>query len=161
MAAAISIGGNMKFKHPEDESFFRALLCSGDERLDSYIALFDFGSPETKRREFNTKRDSLLRQLLALHGRICMLRVSPRCTGGAEPLTVDHVIPLSSNKLNKELRRTPALPGRKVVTQSLGSNQPANLILACGPCNGAKKHRLLSTEKIRQLLQVRRSVLEA
>jgi len=64
---------------------------------------------------------------------------------------IDHIIPLSTNKLNKELRKVKPLPGRKVLTQSFGSNHINNLILACSKCNGYKKHRLLTKDEINKI----------
>jgi len=142
----------VNFEHPEDEVFFHELLCEKGESVERYAALFDFRDVAAKRRAFNAARVSLLAQLRARHGSVCMLRYSKACTGGRDALSIDHVIPLSSNKLNKEIRHLVPLPGRKVATQSIGSNHLANLVLACAACNGAKKHRLLARTEIKQLL---------
>jgi 5-methylcytosine-specific restriction endonuclease McrA len=113
--------------------------------------LFDFRHPDLKRREFNARRGQLLAQLLTQYGQACQLQLPERCNL-ASGIAVDHLIPLSSNKLNKELRELSALPGRKVPTQSLGSNHIANLIVACSNCNNYKKHRLLERQHIRRIL---------
>jgi 5-methylcytosine-specific restriction endonuclease McrA len=57
---------------------------------------------------------------------------------------LDHLIPLSSNELNKRLRALPRVGKAKVARQSFGSNHADNLILACKRCNAFKKHRLLA-----------------
>ena len=142
------------FQHPEDQVFFSDLLCEEGESLEKYAPLFDFRDVTKKRSEFQAARQSLLENLRAKHGSVCMLHYSKACTGGRGALTIDHLIPLSSNKLNKELRRLVPLPRRKVPTQSIGSNHMANLVLACATCNGAKKHRLLARAELRRLLAV-------
>lgn len=70
-----------------------------------------------------------------------MLQFPDFCEGN-ETLEVDHLIPLSSNVLNKTLRHLKAAKGKKVQTQSFGSNHPDNLILACTRCNAFKKNRM-------------------
>jgi len=140
------------FEHPEDQRFFRDLLCEEGEALEKYAPLFDFRDVTKKRREFQAARPSLLESLRAQHGTLCMLHYSEACTGGRAAVTIDHLIPLSSNKLNKELRHVVPHPGRKVPAQSIGSNHMANLVLACATCNGAKKHRLLARTELRRLL---------
>jgi len=56
---------------------------------------------------------------------------------------VDHYIPLSTNELNKKLRNLKAEPGKKVKSQSFGSNDLDNFTLACSRCNGFKKHKII------------------
>jgi 5-methylcytosine-specific restriction endonuclease McrA len=147
------------FEHPEDRIFFRNLLCEDGEPLEKYAKLFDFRDVTKKRREFQAAHASLLENLRAKHGPMCMLHYSRSCTGGRGALTIDHLLPLSSNKLNKELRRVVPLLRRKVPTQSIGSNHIANLVLACATCNGAKKHRLLPRAELRRLLAVTSATL--
>jgi len=143
---------SVTFEHPEDQRFFRDLLCEEGEALEKYAPLFDLRDMTKKRREFQAARPSLLKILRTKHGTGCMLQYSEACTGGRGALTIDHLIPLSSNKLNKEIRHVAPLPGRKVPGQSFGSNHLANLVLACATCNGAKKHRLLARAELRRLL---------
>ena len=57
------------------------------------------------------------------------------CSGKAE--VVDHLIPISSNRVRKELGVKP-LPGKKVESQEIGSAHISNLILACAACNSRK-----------------------
>lgn len=90
---------------------------------------------------------------LELFGEVCQLQLVPDRDPRAG-LTVDHVAPLSSNKLNKELRGLAPLPGRKVVTQSFGSNDRRNLVLACGRCNRHKMNRFLTRDEIKRILSV-------
>tara|TARA_B100001146_G_scaffold217583_1_gene222315 strand:- start:632 stop:943 length:312 start_codon:yes stop_codon:yes gene_type:complete len=68
---------------------------------------------------------------------------------------VDHLIPLSSNVLNKALRELKARPGKKVLTQAYGSNNPLNLVLACKRCNAHKKHNFPSVEQLGRILSIR------
>ena len=139
----------MQFDHDDDYSFFQELLCGPGEELTEYSCLFDSRPVHEKRLEYRRSRRALLHQLHQSHGDICQLQISNACTGRGE--TIDHIIPLSSNKRNKA-RRVPAPPGRKVPTQSIGSNHLRNLVLACTSCNNHKKHRLLPQSEIRRLL---------
>ena len=72
------------------------------------------------------------------------------CTGRAE--VVDHVVPLSSNRLRKELR-VAAEAGRKVATQEIGSAHMSNLVGACKACNG-RKIQTLKGSLIRRILKI-------
>src|SRR3954470_1006030 len=137
----------MNFEYREDRSFFRRLLCSRREKLARYRQLFDFRPPRTKRAEFNRQMRKLREELIQRHGQVCQLQLVEDC-GLTHGLAIDHLIPLSSNKLNKELRKLAAKRGRKVASQSFGSNDLSNLVLACGRCNGYKKHRFLEPAKI-------------
>jgi 5-methylcytosine-specific restriction endonuclease McrA len=147
----------MNFEYAEDRRFFRKLLCERGRGLSAFAHLFDFRPPHTKRAEFNRKMRKLRAELIARHGTVCQLRLVEDCSV-KYGLAVDHLIPLSSNKLNKELRQLAAKPGRKVATQSFGSNDLGNLVLACGRCNGYKKHRFLEPSKIREILSRKRAV---
>lgn len=142
----------MNFEFPEDEKFFADLLCKGrTSGLKGFAQLFDFRSPDEKRREFNKLRRKLLSELAAAYGGECMLKLSV-CIGNRK-LEVDHLIPLSSNELNKKIRRMLRSGKNKVVTQSFGSNHPDNLILACQKCNARKKHLFLQPEIFWRILK--------
>lgn len=146
----------MNFEYPEDRLRFEQLLCDKDEDLSNYAELFDFRPPQEKRREFDRARPRVLRELLERHGEVCMLRYAPDCDV-ANGLCVDHLIPLSSSKLNKELRQlgtSRSADGklRKASTQSFGSNHPNNLVLACANCNSLKQNKLLPREILRRVL---------
>jgi 5-methylcytosine-specific restriction endonuclease McrA len=81
------------------------------------------------------------------------LRCHPDCTEiGVE---VDHLIPLSSNVLNKKLRKMKGENKKKVPAQSFGSNDLSNFILACSRCNAFKKHRLPSSELLTRMHQLK------
>lgn len=54
--------------------------------------------------------------------------------------------------LNKHLRGMERVLPKKVPSQSYGSNEPCNLILACLRCNGHKKNLLLAKEHLRAVL---------
>jgi 5-methylcytosine-specific restriction endonuclease McrA len=135
----------MQFEYPEDRQFFADLLAEGDvDRLETaYSDLFDFRHPAIKRFEFNKTRKKVLAELMEKHNGECQLRIHPECSNG-ERMEPDHIIPLSSNTLNKELRGMKRYSSAKVEPQSFGSNHARNLTLACRKCNGLKKHRILS-----------------
>ncbi|MDD4628765.1 MAG: hypothetical protein PHE68_05230 [Candidatus Peribacteraceae bacterium] len=131
----------------EDATYFASVLCDGDPATlqEKYAQYFDHRDPAVKRREFNAKRRAIVNELRARYGDDCMLQYEGMCQGRAT--AVDHLIPLSSNILNKRLRNMQSPPGKKVPTQSFGSNHPDNLILACERCNAFKKHRFLNREE--------------
>jgi 5-methylcytosine-specific restriction endonuclease McrA len=135
----------LDFAYPEDREFFCDLLAEGDadcfER--DFWHYFDFNSPDIKRREFNRLRKKILLQLLDNHGESCRLNIHPDCSI-EKSWDVDHIVPLSTNELNKKIRNLPRVGRAKVRSQSFGSNHPDNLILACTRCNAYKKHRLVA-----------------
>lgn len=141
----------MPFQYTEDQEYFYKLLCDVEEDISNYTTLFDFRPLHVKRQEFNAQRSQLITQLTAQHGRVCQLRFPNYCDMGSG-VTIDHLIPLSSNKLNKELRHLSSNPGRKVPSQSFGSNHVNNMIIACRKCNNHKKHRFLERQQIKQIL---------
>jgi 5-methylcytosine-specific restriction endonuclease McrA len=128
------------FEFEEDKKYFVDLFCDGDEEdFDKhYSKLFNFKSPNEKRKELNVKQ--VKEELLQKHS-TCQLQISPACMGSSY-LQVEHLIPISTNKLNKKLRNIKPILGKKVPTQSFGSNHISNLVLACKKCNSLKKHRL-------------------
>jgi len=134
----------MQFEYPKDREFFANFLAGGDEkRLEKeFFECFDFRHPAIKRWEFNKVRKKMLDELMRKYGGKCQLRIHPDCSkdGKFEP---DHIIPLSTNELNKKLRHMARTSGEKVPAQSFGSNHPKNLILTCKRCNAYKKHRLI------------------
>ncbi|MCU0660390.1 MAG: HNH endonuclease [Candidatus Pacebacteria bacterium] len=143
----------MQFEFPEDQEFFSHLLANGDtnQLVVAYSDLFDFRHPAIKRWEFDKTSKNVLRDLVEKYNGECQLRLHPECSPshGLEP---DHIIPLSSNILNKELRKLTGTAGAKVLSQSFGSNHPRNLTLACRKCNGLKKHKILSGVAIHRLI---------
>ena len=145
----------MKFDYPEDEAYFAALLCLPGESIADYANLFDAGKPKDKRAEFDQQRNNWLTLLTSKYGMRCLLQCPGRCNpeSGFE---IDHLIPLSSNKLNKELRGLKGGNGRKAPTQSFGSNHPDNLVLACKVCNNHKMHRFLERQHLQAVLQRKR-----
>jgi 5-methylcytosine-specific restriction endonuclease McrA len=146
----------IQFEHEEDRLFFSDLLCGNGESVDKYYQLFDFRPPSEKRKEFNRLRGRLLEQLITLCGRSCLLGYEGLCDLDSG-IAVDHLIPLSSNKLNKEIRHLEAETGKKVATQSFGSNNIENLIVACCNCNNHKKHRFLDKTRIQEILRLKYS----
>lgn len=147
----------IQFEFEEDRRFFSELLCAEEENIEKYFELFDFRDPSEKRREFNKRRNELLEQLLKLQGRRCLINYDGLCNLWSG-ITVDHLIPLSSNKLNKEIRRLKPETGQKVETQSFGSNNLKNLIVACRNCNNHKKHRFLDKTRLHTILKLKYAV---
>lgn len=143
----------MKFKHTEDQKFFADLLTDGNIEVlnENYSELFDFRHPAIKRWEFNKIAKKVLTELIDIHKGECQLNIHPECDiqSGFEP---DHIIPLSSNVLNKTLRGVKGKDGTKAKAQSFGSNHIRNLTLACKKCNSLKKHRILSGELLKKLI---------
>lgn len=143
----------MQFEYPEDQEFFAHLLTDGSiEFLEKeYKDLFDFRHPAIKRWEFDKTRKKVLQALIEQYKGECQLCIHPECdtSSGLEP---DHIIPLSSNVLNKELRGQKRTSSAKVESQSFGSNHPRNLTLACKRCNAVKKHHILQKEIIQKLI---------
>ncbi len=136
----------MNFTYKEDEKYFTDLLCEEDDvKIDKYKNLFDFSDPNLKRKEFNKIRSRVIKLLIKAYGQKCMLNIIPKCRIDKN-LVIDHFIPLSSNKLNKTLRKLKPKKGKKVATQSFGSNHLDNLILACDKCNNFKKHKIPSRD---------------
>lgn len=132
------------FQCPEDREFFINFLAGGDEEKfeREYRDYFDFRNPEIKRKEFNAIRNKAFKELVQRYGLKCQLHIHPDCSKNAK-FNVDHFIPLSTNELNKKLRHMKRMGRRKVPAQSFGSNNIKNLFIACGRCNGYKKHRLV------------------
>jgi len=133
----------IEFEYEEDRIFFDDLF---DEigGVEEYSELFDFSDPSIKREAFNKIRNQVFDELRNKFGDVCMLKYHDDCNNSAEQ--VDHLIPLSSNVLNKSLRNMKGEKGKKVATQSFGSNQKMNFVLACARCNSAKKHRIPNAE---------------
>jgi len=147
----------LKFEYTEDCKFFEHLLCEAGQTLEQFSDLFDFRPPKEKRNEYTRIRQTRMDELIKLLGNHCMLRYATDCdsSGG---LVLDHLIPLSSNKLNKQLRgigtlRTGDGKLKKALTQSFGSNGHRNLILACHNCNSLKQNGFLSAEMMRPLIK--------
>ena len=143
----------MEFSFLEDRRFFANLLADGDEELldEKFSDLFDFRHPAIKRWEFDKISKKVLAQLMEKHKGVCQLGIHPECSAmhGLEP---DHIIPLSTNVLNKELRHLKRTSSAKVESQSFGSNHPRNFTLACRKCNGLKKHRILAGDTLKKLI---------
>ena len=142
----------IEFEHIEDQEYFENMLLYDDfEDINGFKTMFDFRIPGIKRKEFNRIRNERLFTLKNLHGIKCMLKLE--CCDLESGSVVDHLIPISSNKLNKELRNWKAEKGKKVKTQSFGSNHIDNLIIACSNCNNRKKHRMLNHDTIMDILK--------
>jgi hypothetical protein len=135
---------SLEFEYPEDRKFFIDFLAGGDEKRfnEEFSDYFDFRHPAIKRGEFKKTRKQALKNLLDKYGEVCQLRLHPDCSKERiwEP---DHIVPLSTNELNKKLRHLERVGDAKVAPQSFGSNHPKNLTLACKRCNAFKKHRLI------------------
>lgn len=134
----------MNFEFPEDKHYFMSLFGVADEAEfdDQFDKIFDFKTKDEKRREFDGVRSRLLPLLRVRDKNTCQLRLNGSCLG-SENLVVDHIIPLATNELNKKLRKMKPVGGKKVPSQSFGSNHIDNLQLACQNCNNFKKHRII------------------
>jgi hypothetical protein len=143
----------LAFEYPEDAAFFRDLL-SDVGGLEAWGTLFDFRDPDTKRREFGRIRNQVYEALVTMEGATCQLNCHDECSG--TPDEVDHLIPLKTNVLSKQLRKMSGSKGKKVSSLSYGSNKAPNLVLACSRCNAFKKHRMPSQEIISRILGQRR-----
>ncbi len=141
---------SLKFEFFEDREFFEILFRDVGP-LDSWAHLFDFTLQDQKRASFNKLRNKMFSKLMAHHGPVCHLAYPDICT--VMPDAIDHIIPLSSNILNKQ-RGVEAKPGKKVLTQSIGSNHPNNFALACNRCNSHKKHRFLEPEHLARVILI-------
>ena len=139
----------MNFEYKEDKIFFQHLFkeFGGLERNHD---LFDSSDPLLKRQAFNRIRNKVFRKLQDKFGDICMLNFHADCANSADQ--VDHLIPLSSNILNKTIRAMKAEKGKKVSAQSLGSNNDRNFVLSCSRCNAAKKHHIPDSELLNKVL---------
>lgn len=148
----------INFELPEDQQYFADILTNGDtENLDkNFHQFFDFRAPNIKRNEFNATKSSIKRLLIDKYGGQCILQISPKCSKNIE-LVIDHLIPLSSNKLNKKLHHMAHDIGKKVQTQSFGSNNDINLILACKKCNALKMNKLPDAYPIVRKLIIERA----
>tara|TARA_R110002020_G_scaffold52867_3_gene148301 strand:+ start:103 stop:549 length:447 start_codon:yes stop_codon:yes gene_type:complete len=141
----------IKFEYPEDQLYFEKLLLhNGFSNIMDFANMFDFRLPEIKRKEFNRIRNNRLEELKSIHGLRCMLNL--HCCDLSSGVAVDHLIPISTNKLNKVLRNLKAEKGKKVKTQSFGSNHIDNLVIACNNCNNYKKHRILESNEMIPIL---------
>jgi 5-methylcytosine-specific restriction endonuclease McrA len=140
----------LDFKQVEDQFWFKVLL----KDIQQYQLLFDFRNPFEKRNEYKQLRNKILAEKIKEHGIVCQLHYQDVCDINSG-ITLDHVIPLSSNILNKSLRGMKPNQGKKVPAESYGSNHPHNLILACMACNAHKKHRMPSREEIIRLFKIK------
>jgi len=128
------------FKYKEDKQYFADLLAGGNVRIleKKYKHFFDFRNPNIKRAEYNAKKRESFSVLFKRAKGICQIC---KITKGIE---IDHIVPLASNQLNKNFREMhPTKIGgklKKVPSESYGSNNPANLQLACKSCNRKKWH---------------------
>lgn len=146
----LSICSQMEFEFKEDQNYFEKLLSNESQAIENFIQLFDFRPVAEKRNEFNKHRNKLKELLISKHGAECMLKLS-MCDMNSG-IAIDHLIPLSTNQLNKSLRKLLPRRGKKVATQSFGSNHIDNLVIACAKCNNHKKHRILEQKIILEIL---------
>ncbi len=134
----------LHFEYQEDLKFFANILSNGNTDLffQKYNYYFDFRNPSVKRKEFNKIRGQIFKKLVLTNGLKCQLRIHPDCSK-VKKFNVDHLIPLSSNELNKKIRKMRSVAGKKVPSQSFGSNSIENLQIVCSRCNAFKKHRIM------------------
>ena len=141
----------MNFKFKEDEIFFKNLLDFLDE--DFFTSLFDFSDPIDKRKAFNKIKKTIYEDLMLKQQAKCYLAFDGICDT-SKGYQIDHIIPLSTNILNKYLRNITSVSSiKKVHTESYGSNHSKNLILTCKSCNQHKKHRILEKEDYQEIFR--------
>ena len=140
------------FDHSEDRDHFDTVL-ENLGGVDANSHLFDFRDPDLKRKEFNAIRDAVYAELKRRYGTSCQLRCHEDC--GSVGTVVDHLIPLSSNVLNKKLRGMKATADKKAPTQSFGSNHPDNFVLACRRCNAFKQSKIPTADLINFIARLR------
>ncbi len=135
---------NLDFEYPEDLKFFADTFSNGDSDIlmRKYSDYFDFRNPAIKRKEFNKIRNQVFKEMVLKNGLKCQIKVHPDCSK-IKKFNVDHYIPLSSNELNKKIRKIKSLVGKKVKSQSFGSNNIKNLRIVCSRCNAFKKHHMI------------------
>lgn len=136
---------------PEDLEYFLKRFGVEKEEAERIAPFFDRRPALKKRREFNAICAKAKADLLQRFGPTCMLGYAGVCDP-ASGWEVDHLIPLQSNVLNKQLRGMERVQPKKVPSQSYGSNEPCNLILACRRCNGHKKNLFLEKEHLDAVL---------
>ena len=141
------------FDYPEDKDHFDGVLRDIGG-VDANSHLHDFRDPELKRKEFNAIRDAVFAELQSRYGTSCQLRCHEDC--GGVGTVVDHLIPLSSNVLNKTLRGMKATADKKAPTQSFGSNHVGNFVLSCRRCNAFKQSKIPTPDLINSIVQLRR-----
>ena len=141
----------MNFEYIEDKIFFQ-LLFKDFGGLEKNYDLFDSSDPLLKRKAFNKIRNKTFYKLQDKFGDICMLNFHADCTNSADQ--VDHLIPLSSNILNKTIRAMKAKKDKKVASQSLGSNNDRNFVLSCSRCNAAKKHHIPDDKLLNKVMHL-------
>ncbi len=128
----------------EDYNFFLNKLAKGNATLfeKKYRKMFDFRDPKIKREEFNKIRNDIFKKLVSKYGKKCQLNIHKDCSK-IQSFDVDHYIPLSTNDLNKKIRKMKPKNGKKVPAQSFGSNDISNLRITCKRCNAFKKHKII------------------
>ncbi len=137
----------MNFEFDEDRLYFEKVMGVPIKKIET---LFDFRDARIKRKEFNRVRNILFQELKKRYGITCMLALT--CCNSDSGFVIDHIIPLSTNQLNKELRNIKANTGKKVIAQSFGSNHFDNLVIACNTCNNSKKHKILDAVRLVAIL---------
>lgn len=143
---------DLRFEYPDDARYFAARLCRLGETIDEYYFHFDFRAKPEKRREFDRAKRRLIGAYEGEYGRVCQLQIATEGCSFERGLVLDHLIPLESNELNKRIRGMAHEVGRKVPQQSLGSNDPRNLVLACARCNSRKLNSIPNARLFREAL---------
>ncbi len=141
---------NLSFKYLEDKQWFDLLLQGVEHREN----LFDFSDPQIKREEYNLIKHQLKLAKIAKIGKVFELHIAGICDLSSG-LVLDNLIPLSSNELNKQLRKMKGFGEKKVQSESYSSNHPMNLILACKSQNSHKKHLFLNSKDMINILRVK------
>ena len=118
----------------------------GDKNLDNLLNKISEKQEKMMIQKFIPEVFEGDKRVLLIDGEDCGFAVSRIPQGddfrgnlaaGGKAEVVDHLIPISSNRVRKELGVKP-LPGKKVESQEIGSAHISNLILACAACNSRK-----------------------
>jgi 5-methylcytosine-specific restriction endonuclease McrA len=139
----------MDFKYKGDKIFFKNLFDFVDDNI--FSSIFDFSEPIEKRKKFNKIKKKFYNQLMLKQQGECYLSFDSICDV-SKGYQIDHMIPLSTNTLNKNLRNLKSTDkNKKVQSESYGSNHINNLMLTCKSCNQKKKHTILTVEKYHEI----------
>lgn len=121
------------FEFKEVQEYFENLLCSGSQTIEHFRHLFDFRPVNEKREDFNKDRKKLKGELISKYGEQCMLNLST--CNMKSGTAIDHLIPLSTNQLNKSFRKLKPLQkwsdcdAIKPLLRSTGTSESRALVL--------------------------------
>lgn len=146
----------MKLKYKEDWDYFKINLDFVKDEI--FNTLFDDTDSLEKRKQYNIIKKQVYKELMDDQKGDCYLNIDGICNISSG-YQIDHIIPLTTNILNKKLRNMKSEDrSKKVPSESYGSNHINNLILTCKSCNQHKKHRLLNKKEYQDIF-IRKGLL--